>query len=113
MSLSLMAEAKNNKRQRTGDIDQNEWHVFIGTDAMQTTVCYFGASIPCGGQVTSDQWDQFVEKNIATKLGAFAPPCAPPPHTHVRTPARTQTHTLSHSHLCGPRTIPTYEMHIG
>jgi hypothetical protein len=75
MSLALMREAK---RQRTGkaaaDDQSNDWHVLIAAPSLtMTTVCYFGASIPCGGFVSEDEWTSFVEAHIAKRLGPFSP----------------------------------------
>jgi hypothetical protein len=68
-----MADIKNLKRQRTAtpDVDGNNLLVLVEGDHMRTTVCYFGASIPSGGHVTTEQWDHFVNSHIVQRIGSF------------------------------------------
>ena len=73
MSLSLVEEARCAKRKRCSDPQSPpDWHVLIAMPSqVLTTVCYFGASIPEGGEVTTEQWDNFVEAHVANRLGIF------------------------------------------
>jgi len=72
MSLSLMDELVCRKRARALDDGMCEWHVLIAHQKeMLTTVCYFGADIPNGTQVSAEQWDGFVEMHIANRLESF------------------------------------------
>ena len=79
MSLSLLSEARGAKRPRCDEAqEKSDWHVLIAMpDQMLTTVGYFGAAIPEGGEVTTEQWETFVDTHIARRLG-LAPVLAPP-----------------------------------
>lgn len=64
MSLALQEETKRRRVSKDKD-----WHVLIATPSQTlTTVCYFGAAIPEGGHVTTEQWEAFVEAHIAQVL---------------------------------------------
>jgi len=73
MSLSLLSEARGAKRPRCDEAqEKSDWHVLIAMpDQMLTTVGYFGAAIPEGGEVTTEQWETFVDTHIARRLGSF------------------------------------------
>ena len=64
MSFSLIDEADCTTPTRRGVGANDSWHVFLPSDAMHTTVCYFGADIPGAGQVSSAQWNDFVEVSV-------------------------------------------------
>ena len=95
MSLALLSESQGAKRQRCGEHEDSTTrgfdlfsasstpvqsgrsspvHVHIPMPNQMITVGYFGAAIPDGGEVTTEQWEAFVGTHVAQRLG---PPFTP------------------------------------